>query len=510
MKKMKRLAALLLLCALGLSACAVQTPAPLPAVTLPPVADDVVAPVGDAALSHAQTVALYLPSRDGQRLVCQYETLTLNRGRHPAEAVARALLEHPGTDIASPLGGSVTLRLNASDPIELSGDVCTVNLTPSALQLAPADLYAACLCLTTTLCELKDIRSVNVLVAGQAVSLDAAGRLPLGSLAPHIGAELPILWSQMDARRAPVGSDPSEAPLTAAATLYFPLAEGDGLLPQARTLSFAGQLPTQLISGLLSALSITPPQGAAALPKLAELLAAEPVLTDLATGGRMATLRFQPALESALQAANVDMACFAASVTCTLTTFVPSLASVQLTMGDQPLTSVYDPTLGSHLFPGGVMRRADFAAYIQAQATLYLPQGDHLIAVIRRLPDDDAYHPRTLLGALMAGPTAAERAAGLSPLLPEGLSDADILGIAVDGDTLLIHLSNRAAEQIRESSLDQHLMCRGLVSALCELMGTPRLRIFFGGDIVETLNGPICWGGEFLYSPGLTRFSGGE
>lgn len=508
--KTKRLAALLLLCALTLNACAVQEAPLLPAATLPPLADDVVAPVGDAALARSQTVALYLPSRDGQRLVCQYETLTLNRGRHPAEAVARALLEHPGNDAAAPLGGSVTLRLSASDPIELSGSVCTINLMPSALQLDHAALYAACLCLTTTLCELPGIRSVNVLVAGQAVGLDVADRLPLGSLSPHTGAELSILWSQMAARRAPVGSDPAEAPLTAAATLYFPLAGDDGLIPEVRTLSFAGQLPSQLIQELLSALSVAPPPGAAALPGPAELLVSEPVLTDLATGGRMATLRFRPSLKEALQAANVDMACFAAAVTCTLTTFMPSLVSVQLTIGDQPLTSVSDPTMGRQLFPGGVTRRADFAAYIQAQATLYLPQGDRLAAVTRRLADDDAYHPRRLLGALMAGPTAAERAAGITPLLPDGLSDADVLGIAVNDGTLLVNLSARAAERISSSDLDQHLMCRGLVSSLCELMNASRIRFFFGGDTVETLNGPIFWGGEFLYSPGLTESSGGE
>ena len=508
--KMKRLAALLLLCTLILSACTVQEVSLPPAATLLPIAEDVVAPVGDAALSRTQTVALYLPSRDGQRLVCQYETLTLNQGRHPAETVARALMEHPGNDVAAPLGGSVTLRLNASDPIELSGDVCTVNLTPSALQLDHDDLYAACLCLTATLCELKDIRFVNVLVAGRAVSLDVADRLPLGSLAPHTGAELPILWSQMAARRAPVGSNPAEAPLTAAATLYFPLAMGDGLIPEVRTLSFTGQLPTQLITELLSALSVAPPQGAVTLPSLTDLLDAEPLISDLPTGGRMVTLRFKSSLEETLQAASTDLACFAAAVTCTLTTFVPSLASVQFTVGGQPLTSLHDPTLGSQLFPGGVMRRADFAAYIQAQTTLYLPQVDHLVAVTRRLPDDDAYHPRALLGALMAGPTAAEQAMGITPLLPEGLSDADILGIAVDSDTLLLNLSARAAERIRESDLDQHLMCRGLVSALCGLMGTPRIRFFFGGDTIETLNGPIFWAGEFLYSPTLTESSGGE
>lgn len=502
--KMKRLAALLLLLSLTLTACAIPRQADTASVTLPPVLDDVVAPIGDAALFYEEQVALYLPSQDGQRLVCDYQTVTLNRGRHPAEAVARALLAHPGSEIASPLGGSVALQLSPSNPIELSGDVCTVNLMPSALLLEPRDLYAACLGLTTTLCELPDIRAVNVLVSGQAVALDAAGRLPLGALSPHAGAELSVLWSQMAARRVPVGADPSTVPLTAAATLYYPLHDGEGVVPEVRTLSFAGQEPSQLIRELLAALSVDPQRHpeAVALPDLLE----EVTLSDLATGGRMATLRFDPAAGDA----NIDMACFAASVTCTLTTFVPSLVSVQLSIGDQPFTSVSSPVLGNLLFPGGVTQRTDFAEAIRAQATLYLPRGTQLVSVTRRLPDEEAYHPRTLLLTLFAGPTADEQADGLAALLPEGLGDADILGISVENGTLLVNFSARAAERIRESELDQHLMCRGLVSALCELMRVKRVRFFFGGDAAQTLNGPIFWGGEFLYSETLTNTAGGE
>lgn len=508
--KMKQLAALL--CCLTLTACSAPQQPAASTATLPPVIDDIVAPIGDAALSVSDAIALYLPSRDGQRLVCHYETLTLNRGRHPAEAVARALLTFPGNDTAAPLAGSTSLQLSVSDPIELSGDVCTVNLMPSALLLNHDALYTACLGLTTTLCELPGIRSVNVLVAGQAVALDVAGRLPLGALSPHAGAELSVLWSQMAARRTPVGTDPSTVPLTAAATLYYPLTAGDGLIPEVRTLSFPGQQTSQIIRELLSALSVAPQRHpeASALPGLAELLMETPAVTDLATGGRMATLRFDASLEQALQSAGIDTAAFAASVTYTLTTFIPSLASVQISVGDQPLTSVSGPVSGSLLFPGGVMRRTDFAAYVRAQTTLYLPRGGRLESVIRRLPDEDAYHPRTLLLTLFAGPTSAEQAAGLTSLLPEGLTDADILGISVDNDTLLVNFSARTAERIRESELDQHLMCRGLVSALCELMRVHRIRFFFGGDTVETLNGPIFWGGEFLYGSGLTDIAGGE
>lgn len=507
----KRLAAifLVLLC-VSLTGCA-PAPKPAPSVTLPPVAEDIVAPVGDAALAYAGPVALYLPSRDGQRLICQYETVALHHGRHPAEAVARALLAHPGNAEVLPLGGDVTLQLAASDPIELSGEVCTVNLTPSALQLDHDAFYTACQGLAATLCELPGIHAVNVLVAGESISLDAADCLPVGCVSPRVGVELPVLWSQMAARRTPVGDDPSQNPLTAAAILYFPLSSGDGIVCEARTLSFPGQSPEQLTLGLMDALAAGPVRSpdAAALPSASSLLASAPEARRLDSGGRTLTLHFVPELEERLSASNVDFACFLAALTDTLTGFVPSVTAVCMDVGGQPLTSVYNAALGSLLFPDGVVKREDFSAYPRMRTTLYLPLDGHLKRVSRSLPDDDAFHPRTLLRALMTAPSAAEREAGFAPLLPEGLSDADILGLSVVEDTLLVNLSARTAEAIRVSGLDQHLMCRGLVSALCEQMGTRRVRFFFGGDAAQTLDGPIFWGGEFLYSSDLTETAGG-
>ena len=61
------------------------------AATLPPAAQPYSAPVGDASLDYTALVDLYLPSLDGTHLVAQQAQLTLNRGRHPAETVLRAL-----------------------------------------------------------------------------------------------------------------------------------------------------------------------------------------------------------------------------------------------------------------------------------------------------------------------------------------------------------------------------------------------------------------------------------
>ena len=48
----------------------------------------------------------------------------------------------------------------------------------------------------------------------------------MGSLTAHPGENLPVLWEQMEAKRTPVGGDPSLTPLTSYMTLYFPLYSG--------------------------------------------------------------------------------------------------------------------------------------------------------------------------------------------------------------------------------------------------------------------------------------------
>jgi len=506
-----RLLALLLALTLVLSGCTAKEIVSLPAITLPPVTTGVAAPVGDAALSTEATFALYLPSRDGQRLVCTYESVSCNRGRHPAEAVVKALLNHGGSDLTASLGGSISLYLTGYNPIELSGGVCTVNLGSSALQLDEEKFYAASLAIAATLCELPGIHSVNILVGGQSIGLDVSGTLPMGVVTPRTDAELPVLWEQMSARRTPVGAKPSDTPLSSAATLYFPLADASGVAPETRSLDFAGQSPVQLVQTLLSALSSGARQiaGAASLPDLSTLLTRLPELHALSDGGQMLTLHFISSLDGTLREHGIDTACFAAALTLTLTTYIPALTSVQLLAGNAAITSVYNPALGSQLFPGGVMKREHFTDYVRQPVTLCMVKDGSLIAVQRSMADETAFHPRALLLSLLAGPSQSDLAAGCTPPLPSGLSDADILGLSIDGDTLLVNLSARFADAIRSSGLDQQLMARSLTATLCACTSTHRLRVFFGGQAIEDLGGNVCWSGEFLLTSYLTDPAGG-
>lgn len=484
----------LLLCLL-LTGCA-AAPGSLPAAALPSPVPGPEAPIGDAGLQRDVIVPLHLPSLDGQTLLTFYETLTLPLDQHPAEGVLQALLAHKGNSRVHALGGQVTLALSGANPVEISGSVCTVNLSASALQLSTQSLYTVALAITATLCELEDIDYVNLLIAGTPVGMDVGGNLPLGSLNAPGTQEISVLWEQFSARRTPVGTLPAHTPLTATATLYFPLADGSGIVAEPQRLSFPGQHPQQQVVTLLTALSAGADalEGTAELPDLNALLLFTPEVTELESGGRRATLHFTADIKNRLIAAGCDPSAAFAAITTTLTTFVPSLQQVCILTGDGALTSLYSESLGSMLFPGGLMSRAAFQHALMGQATVYVPHGNGVTPRLLALPYRSATNPRTLLLTMASSAVGA---------LPEGLTDADILGLSVQEQTLLVNLSTRYAEVIRTSPQDQRLMAYSMVNTLCRVLNVRRVRFYFGGEEIESLGGSLIWNGEFLYNPAL-------
>ncbi len=480
----------LLLCGAMLTGCTASSPA-LPALTLPPVSAGPEAPIGDAGLQQEIIAPLYLPSLDGQSLLTFYETLTVSRAQHPAEAILRALLTHPGNSRVQPLGGAVTLTLAGSNPVELSGGVCTVNLSASALSLSAQELYTAALAISATLCEMEDVQYVTLLVAGTPVAMDVTDNLPLGLLSAWPGQELPVLWEQMASRRTPVGELPSHTPLTATAALYFPLADGSGMAAEPRRLSFPGQHPQQQVVTLLTALSAGADllEGAADMPDLNAMLLFVPEVTELENGGRRATLHFTSDVLNRISAANCDPIAVFGCITTTLTTFVPSLQQVCILVGDGALTSLYSDRLGSLLFPGALQTRDDFAHLLMGQTAVHVPGNHVLERRLLSLPYRSASNPRALLLNLES--------------LPDGLTDADVLGLSVENGTLLVNFSQRYGEVIRQSGMDQRLMAYSMVNTLCDTLKLRRVRFYFGGEAVESLGSDLCWSGEFLYHSGL-------
>lgn len=518
MKSKSRLCAFLAIC-LMLTGCQQAVPvvheeAATTQATLPPAAPIYTAPIGDASLEYEGQATLYLPRKDFVRLIAQQQAVNLSVARHGAEAVVRALLAHPGNDMASPLGGGVQLQLAGTNPVEVSRDVCTVNLGPSALLLSHSDFYGVCQAIANTLTEFSDIQYVNILVSGAQVGLDVAGTLPMGTLQRRTGEDLTMLWEQAEAQRPQLGEDVSQKRLSATATLYFPARVGNGILPEVRNISFEGQSPSMLALGLMAELS----SGARylsnvpSLPDLTSLLTQAPLAVEQSgTSGRTLELRFDPTLNEALIESNVTRSSLMAALTYTITTFIPGITGITVYIGEEWIQSVTPSSIYTDeqpiQFGDGIQTRKDYKSFLLGYCTLYFasPDGTALVKVDRPVPCYETWSPRYLLSQLVEGPKVAyDNAVGLSTVLSPDLSDADMMGFSLAGDTLLVHFSQAFMDTCTNYTPQQErLAIYAMVNTLTQHQAIRRVRFYVAGEQPETIAGGIYLPGEFLMNPGI-------
>ena len=479
-----------------------------PVPTLPPAESYHVAPDQDEVISEGGEYRIYLPGRDDLGLVSRSIELEPADLSDTAEMLVRTLIAYPGDEETRKLGGNRALGLYGEDAVEVSGGVCTVNLTSSALQLSLREYYKNCLALATTLCELKEINSVNILTADQSVGLDITGNLPMGTLTAHPGENLAVLWEQMEAKRTPLGEDLSKTPMSALATLYYPLQDGQGIACATRLVSFEGQTPQQLAIGLINAVSSVrrSTTGGQGFPELSELLLHDPVTSELEEGGRLITLSLSEDAEDLIKAGGADLACTVAALTYTLTTFIPGIAAVCIRIGDRPITELRTNHFETVTALGGLVKRNTVSSFLMGSTTVYLARNGILCECERPVDRRLADSPRAQLCALMEGPDGREQMEGIVATLPESVREDDILGIRAEGDTLLVNLSEGFRSEIQERGPETEiLVCYSMVDTLCRNTGMKRVCFFFEGTQVETIAGAIYWAGEFLYNIGLAE-----
>lgn len=107
---------------------------------------------------------------------------------------------------------------------------------------------------------------------------------------------------------------------------------------------------------------------------------------------------------------------------------------------------------------------------------VWFVRGTRLHPVVRSAAAGEAV-PDFLARSLLAGPTAAERAAGVSTSIP---ADAEVLGVAVAGDVASVNLSREF-----ELSAELGVLVRRLgqvVYTLTEVPGVDRVRFRIDGE----------------------------
>lgn len=501
---------LVLCCVLSLTGCTGRgieedkTPVP----TLRPAEARFTAPDGDGIVAEDREYRMYLPARDGMRLVSRSVYLEAANLNDTAEMLVRSLISFEGDTEAKKLGGQKTLDLYGSHPIEISGGVCTINLTSSMLQLSLSDYYKNCLALATTMCEIDGINSVNVLVADQSVALDISGNLPMGTLIAHQGENIAVLWEQMEAKRTPLGQNTSKNPLNSLATLYYPLPDSRGVGCTIRMVNFEGQTPGQLAKGLINAVSDVRRSmtGGQSFPELKDLLIHDPVSSELGDGTHLITLSLREGTESRLAEGKTDLACFAAAMVYTMTTFIPGVTAVCIRIGDKPVTELrtgrFDPVTAL----GGLVTRSAAEPFLMSSVTVYFERNGILCECERPVARRYADSLRAQMRALIDGPDSTEQEEDIAATLPEAVREDDILGIAAEGDTLLVNLSESFRAEIQEQGRESEtLICYSMVNTLCRNTGMKRVRFFFEGEQVEYIAGTIYWAGEFMYNVGLAE-----
>ncbi len=485
-----RLCAMLLALLLLLTSCT-QVTSLTPSETLPPPSTPYDTPSDFSGMTTAQRVALYLPDALGKTLLCRYETIDLSLTEHPEEAVLNLLLSADGDKETTALSAYGAIALAAGNAVTTANQVCTVNLSSSVLSLELEALYTVCLSIATTLCALPEVQYVNILVAGYPIAMDIQNLLPLGILSSAAGKDIASLWSQLTAQRTGAGGVAARTPLTSAAVLYFPLEDGTGLTCEVRQLSFEGQNMQQLVYGLLDALSAGAIESAAAgMLDIRSLLLMAPECTTLANGRHSVTFSLVPDALTRIAEVGINPVCFIAAVTCTLTSYVPLLERVIFSLGDTPLTVLTSRLQGTYTLPSGIASRADFASLLMDPAAGYVPNGKRLSYCALPISADSSLSPAVLLRALWSR-------------LPLSLDESDVLGASVTGDTLLVTLSERSAEVIRNADCSQRLIAYSMVSTLSARYPVRRVRFFFGDQAIDSLSGDVLWSGEFMVDPSL-------
>ena len=481
-------------------------------VIFPSVKVPYAAPIGDAALEYSRDYTLYLPRYDGAHLLAMSATVPCSAARLDEESVIRALLANEGNGVASAIGGGVELSLYGANPVEVSGDVATVNLAASALQLDRKTLYLCSQAIANTLTELNGIRYVNVLVMDKQIGLDLGSTLPMGTLTRSVATDVGAVYEQLLSQRVNTDEKPKERRLSTTVTLYFPLTATDGIMAEARNVSFTSQDPSDMVARILEELSDGPEAvtGSPTLPLLAGLLSQPPKVTEPTDGsGKLISLYFDSSMDDQLKNNNVSRASCLGAISYSLCTFLPNVAGITVYIGGELVEHVMLGAASGILFTDGVEHRTDYASLLMADGTLFFPeaQGKGLVKVSRPMPCYLRTNPRSLLLELFRGPVATDSRKDTKPVLSPGtLTDADILGLSLNDRTLAVNFSPafaRAGETV--TSGQDRLLAYALTNTLLYSGQASRICFFVGGNEPAGFSGEIDWTGYFYQNNGMVE-----
>ena len=118
---------------------------------------------------------------------------------------------------------------------------------------------------------------------------------------------------------------------------------------------------------------------------------------------------------------------------------------------------------------------------------------------MRAVPFYEGCSVRAIVGQLMQGPQPYDSPSGLSAALPEGLRDADLLGVSYENGVVMLNFSSQLITKCQGfSPAQERQMVYSLVNTLTQLPGVRRVCFFILGDQPQSFAGALYLPGDFM------------
>lgn len=503
----KLVSCLLILAALILSGCNALLPTPGQPesdVVLPTPSPQQApaAPSGESREEYTERVTMFYVSSDMKQLLPLTRTLLLSGDDDLIEKVMERLLMEPDREDVKAIAPAGTRLLSA----DMGNGVVTVDLSPEARNQGQQEQVFMRAAITNTLTRLEGagVRYVNVLIGGQAESMgESVSAMPYGAH-QRVDNNLSAVWTQAQADMERFAPGNNQRQLDVSAVLYFASAQDERLLPEVRRVRFTSD---DLIMPLLRELVRGPIELSVAkmvLPGDVEPVLSTPTITTSSDGRRLIKLMLSADFEEQIRQRGLSLKQVYGALTLTLCRLVPEVDGLTMYLGGYRVERVASAS-GDLTFEDGVMVASDFGHMVGETVGIYLADEEGLLTRAWRVLDPyGAALPSTLLKQLILGPRAAEP--GLLPVAPEGVSDADFLGVRVEQDTVLINLSSnfyRCCQQLDEQG--ERLLVYAMVNTLTEMRGISKVRLYVEGEQVDTLVRNIYLRVPLIRNPGISR-----
>lgn len=470
--------AMLLLCSCGVN-LDLEEPA-MPVQTITPVPEPL-----DLTPRREISPVLYFLNAAHTRLTAESRLLTIEDDESPEFAIVRAILEGPASPELHPVATELTV-----ERVEVLPDLINVYLsTIEDALIGQRTLVMAKMAITAALVDYAGVRYVNVLLNGKQTGFtdDTTGvTIPTGALtrASDVTEEL----SQLELETAAASFDTNVA-------LYFLDSTESFLLPEVTRLTYTQE--SDMVRELVSMLLRGPQSSYDSRPSLdssLELLSHEVV--EEPSGFVMLRLTFSrmPSTYTSNFTDGEKMA--AASLTYTLTDYIPGIDGVELASRANPEQfTAYRPI--------------DFADLPGNWVQVYLPNssgGITMSAVDRLVPQAQADDPYETLRVLLNGPTDTD-ARDVWPAAPEGITVENVRDVYTAGDVIVVDLKSDVAQVLESGTAqEERALIFSIVNTLTAARGIRRVLFLQDGERTEYLGvRAICVLDPIMKDPGLIK-----